>query len=463
MMLRNLVESLAPDWKPRAAPFPVTFHTAEASRAIEAGGKRHEFPQLVLSATALARLRSRLLDCRETGDWGALTRRDWRYASECLSIGEARLLDDPGFVAAFLSARDACRSTPSSTNLLARWYVRNFEPNLDGIRQIGRYLAGNLLSLRAHWVALHERCGLFDADRVVPALAEILVSAGTEPAAVLHGLSCPSSLLSSRLFGYVFVAVCQKVAAEAPRDIVWIKGMTGWAFGSNGVFLHGFIPDAGAAYAEAMLRPWVGRFSGEGVQSLVAPRLLGLLLDPRINSGGWSGVSEPAQAVMLGWMTKDALEQFLEVVDETVQAYQSRMWAERREFWLSYYDRQYIRECWVVFGRRGAALARHLAARKNNPSLTNFANFLRDVGGDPNQAVLLMKIGTLVIADWSHNGRCHIWLQNNPAAPRLYQAEYLREDLMSGADFEAPHHKNWQAGIDDFIGSHLGAEPPPGV
>ncbi len=460
MMLRQLVESLEPDWKPRAAPFPATLRVAEARRAVEDGQERREPPRLELSALALARLRARLFECHRAGDWGALVPRDWRYANECLSIGEAPLIDDPGFITAFLLALKAHRSTPFSVNLLARWYVRSFEPDHDGIRQIGRHLAAHLPSLRPSWIALHDRCGIFDPDRAVPALAARLGAPGTDPAAVLGGLSCPPSLLSSRLFGHVFAEVCRTAATEPPRDIGWIGSLTGWAFGSNGVFQHGLIPGAAEAYAEAMLRPWIGRFPDEEVRSLTVGRLLGLMLDPRTNPAGWSGVSEPARAVMLGWMTKDVLEQFLEVVDETVQAYQSRIWAERRLFWLSYYDRQYIRECWVVFGRRGAALARHLAVRKDNPSLTHFANFLRDVGGDPNQAVLLMRIGPLLVADWSHNGRCHIWLRGNPAAPRLYQAEYLREDLMSGADFEAPHHKNWQAGIEGFITSHLGVEPP---
>ena len=463
MMLRQLLDSLEPDWKPRAAPFPATLRTAEARRAVETGRERREPPRLELSAVALVRLRGRLLECHKAGDWSSLTPRDWRYATECLAIGETRLIDDPEFVAAFLPALDAHRSTPSSTNLLARWYVRNFEPEHDGIRQVGCHLATRLPGLRPNWIALHDRCAVFDPDRAVPALARELDGPGTDPGAALGGLPCPPSLLSSRLFGHVFVAVCRMAATEPPKDIAWIKGLTGWAFGSNAVFQHGLIPGAAAAYAEAMLRPWVDRLPGEEIRSLVVPRLIGLMQDPRTNPADWSEVSEPARRVMLGWMTKDALEQFLEVVDETVQAYQSRIWAERRLFWLSYYDRHAIGECWVVFGRRGAALARHLAARKDNPSLTHFANFLRDVGGDPNQAVLLMRVGPLLVADWSHNGRCHIWLRDNPAAPRLYQAEYLREDLMSGADFEAPHHKNWQAAIAGFITSHLGVEPPPGV
>ena len=459
MTLRELAEGLALDWKPRVAPFPSTFRLTEARLAVEAAKMRYEPPQLELSASVLDQLRSRLLDCRRSGDWSTLSLREWRYSNECLSLGEPRLIDDPDFIAVFLAARETGRPKPSWINLLARCYARNFEPDHEGIRKIGGYLAANLPHLHTSWVALHECCGVFESDRALPVLAAMFAAPGVEPAAVLGGLSCPPTLLSSRLFGHVFAAVCRMVAMRHPGDMGKIETLAAWAFGCKGGFQYKLIPGAAAAYAEAMLRPWAGQFPGEEIRSLIVTRVLGLMPDPRINPADWSEVGEEARAVMLGWMTKDALDQFLEVVDDTVPAHQSRMWAERRRFWMSYCERNRIRECWVVFGRRGAALARHLAADKGNPSLTNLGNFLRDLGGDPNQAVLLMMIGALVIADWSHNGRCQIWLEGNPAAPALYQAEYIRDDLMVGADFETPHHKDWQAGVDDFISRHLGLAP----
>ncbi|MEI8395127.1 MAG: EH signature domain-containing protein [Rhodospirillaceae bacterium] len=153
---------------------------------------------------------------------------------------------------------------------------------------------------------------------------------------------------------------------------------------------------------------------------------------------------------------KDRLDQFFEVVEVSVPAYQSRMWAERRQYWLSYLENQSIIDCRVVFGRRGAALARQMATREDNQSLSDFADFSHDPGIDPNQAVLLMKFCALLVADWSHSGRCYIWLKDNPAAPVMNRNEYLRSDLMSDADFETPHNRNWQNSVDDFIAGPSG-------
>ncbi len=455
MMLRELVDSLPDDWAPRAIAFPAVCRTAEACLKLQAVKERREVPQLELSAGALDRLRQRLELCHRCGDWAPLLPRDWRYANECLAIGEPRLIDDLEFTADFLLALATHRPTPSSANLLARWYVRNFEPGHAGLRLIGAHLTENSHRLRPGWINLHDRCGLFDPDAALPALAALFCNDEAGPAEILRALSCPPSILSSRLFGYVFLSVCQMIAGMPPKSACGIQNLAAWAFGGKDIFQYRGYPDAEAIYAEALLRPWTGSFPGEEIRTTIVPQLLGLMQDPRINRAGWAKVSEPARRVMLSWMTKDSLEQFLEVVDDTIQAYQSRMWAERRDFWLSHYERHYIQECWVVFGRRGAALARHLAVAKRNPSLMHYATFLAELGGDPNQAVLLMKIGSLVIADWSHNGRCHIWLPDNPSAPQLYQPEYIRDDLMSGADFEAPHHKSWQEGVDKFIASHL--------
>ena len=77
---------------------------------------------------------------------------------------------------------------------------------------------------------------------------------------------------------------------------------------------------------------------------------------------------------------------------------------------------------------------------------------------------LVMKIGTLVVADWSHNGRCIIWQGDDETAPSLYRSEY---DSGSLAPMNAPqggleksHHGsinlNWQRAISEFIRQQTG-------
>ena len=132
------------------------------------------------------------------------------------------------------------------------------------------------------------------------------------------------------------------------------------------------------------------------------------------------------------------------------------MWSSRRKFWSAYYDKGYIEEAWVVFGRRGAAIARYTPGTPDWHAIISFGTFIGDSTGDQRQAVLLMKLGSLIIADWSHNGCCHIWLPSNNNAPKLFKREYFRSDLTIGSDFEQPHVKLWQTEIHNYIRANTG-------
>ena len=453
MMLREFVARLPMDWTPRKVVFPAGCRMAEARATIEDRSAKSESKRALLPTVNLEFLKLRLIEACRRSAWTELSPRDWRYSSECLTIGEPRLIDDEVFVGSYLGSH-ATLSVPAAADRLARWYIRNFTPDHGGFRSVGAFLSGRLDRLRPNWAELHRSFALFELDEVVPRLADALMTSGKPPPEFLTSIHCPASALSSLLLGRVFVEVCGRIThGPAPAPEV-LRMLGGWAY--PGAFLYGAVPGAQAMLAEAMLLPWARRFPEEAARSYVVSFLLTVLNDPRTNPTAWTHVSESARGIMLRLMIKDALEQFLEVVDETVQIHQTRMWAERRQFWSSYYDNGYIQECWVVFGRRGAALSRHLAASRNNPALGNFGSFVRDIGGDTSQAVLLMKLGNLLVADWSHNGRCYIWSAGNGRAPKLYQNEYLREDLLSGADIETPHHKNWQDLVRECIAGQLG-------
>lgn len=114
-----------------------------------------------------------------------------------------------------------------------------------------------------------------------------------------------------------------------------------------------------------------------------------------------------------------------------------------------------MREAWVVFAREGAARARDLSD-KNAGATAGFGSFQRGGGVQSNHAVLLAQIGTIVIADWSHNGKCHIWLERNQDAPKLYRPDYSRFDLTRGSDFNQVHHSGWQTAVYNFINRHIG-------
>ena len=120
-----------------------------------------------------------------------------------------------------------------------------------------------------------------------------------------------------------------------------------------------------------------------------------------------------AWQIALRWFAEQSLRQFLDVVDQVADPH---MWKYRRAFWEAVYNKNLIDAAWVVFDASGGR-----AARSRYGQNTRFAEF--SGGVQPGHAVLLLQIGGSVVAEWSHNGRCHIWNDGNDG-PRLYQPSY---------------------------------------
>ena len=126
------------------------------------------------------------------------------------------------------------------------------------------------------------------------------------------------------------------------------------------------------------------------------------------------------------------------------------MWKYRRPFWEAVYRKDLISEAWVVFDRQGALIARKAFGKD-----ISFATFDRRGTIQAGHAVLLLRIGRGMVAEWSHNGKCIIWDDaGSPDAPKLYRREYSPNELRAPSGpvddriFACVHHSastyGWQ-------------------
>src|SRR5690606_766475 len=124
-----------------------------------------------------------------------------------------------------------------------------------------------------------------------------------------------------------------------------------------------------------------------------------------------------------------------------------------------------IEAAWVAFGPEGTAIA-----RKAFGSEVRFAELFKQMKSvDPGHAVLLMRIGNGVIADWSHMGMCNIWLDAaDPTAPKLYEERYGSNDVQirsESSSTDAFSHINppgytWQRKAATFLYEMTGRRLP---
>jgi EH_Signature domain len=153
---------------------------------------------------------------------------------------------------------------------------------------------------------------------------------------------------------------------------------------------------------------------------------------------------------MVRWLAQATLEQFLKVVDRVAAKQQ---WDYRRTFWGAYIAKRAITNSWVAFGSEGARFAKQLSKNTADKMRLRFAT-LEGAGAD--QAVLLLRIGDLVIADWSHNGRLRIWRRGNDSVPEFNNPHYIAKTLRTNSDFDTVHlpPDGWQARAEAYIRKH---------
>jgi hypothetical protein len=291
---------------------------------------------------------------------------------------------------------------------------------------------------------------LFDPAQAPRQLAR-LTSDSNNPRGELEKVGLSGQLLVSGLSAHVFLSALKTIAKrlgtepkleEVDRAIAWIRNKNGG--------MH--FTAHRAALADTLLLPWTQQEPNQGIRHKIQSFLIDNLGDPRIDGGLWIGTNDAGRDVLIRWLAQATLEQFLKVVDRVAEKHQ---WDYRRAFWSAYIERGLVGNAWVAFGTAGAQVAKRIADDTSDSLMSRFATL---GGASADQAVLLLRIGDLVVADWSHNGRLRIWRRGNFRAPQLSLKSYLATDLRTDSDFDAVHlpADGWQNRTEAYIRRHTG-------
>ncbi len=380
-----------------------------------------------------------------------LTVRDMRLAASCLFEGEKPLAENWNFLDQYLDALRSIRSR-GATKRLIHAYCIHFDPRHDGIQKIGSYLREAIVSLagRWEWPERQRRFKLFDPTQAPRLLAALTLDSKT-PRAELKKVGLSGQLLSGGLSAHIFLSalknIQERLAAnarleEVDRAIAWVRG------DEEGEYFTAYR----GALVNALLLPWCEREPVETVRAKIQSYLLENFDDPRVDGGSWLGTDDAARDVMVRWLAQATLEQFLRVVDRVAAKHQ---WEYRRAFWSAYIEKKVVGNAWVAFGSSGARVATKISNDTGDKLMRRFAT-LGGAGAD--QAVLLLSIGDLIVADWSHNGRLRIWRRGSGKPPQFHLKSYSASELRSDSDFDAVHlpPDGWQGRTEAYIRRHTG-------
>lgn len=385
-------------------------------------------------------------------NWQNRTRQELRNIGLCLWLGETPLAENMAFLKKFL-ATCTYQNRKSLCRAIIFSYLNHYSHRNKAIKLIGNWLSSQVMNWDWHWADREKELLIFSDDNVPRTIMQVTLN-GTQPVAqaleacglsgTLHSSGMAQSAFREALVEYQDIA--KNEDSHTTQNI--LRRIIEWATIGQSKFTY---PKLKVLFIESLLMPWSKISVANEVKITTQSMLINSFHDPRIAKGDWIGVKETALQVIRGWLVERALMQFLDVVDEFAHDHQ---WKYRRAFWLAYYKKGYIREGWVAFARNGARKSVRLAEKNDDPSWYNFAKL--DGAGDHDHAVLILQIGDVIVADFSHNGKCRIWDGGNDNRPNLYKESYRRAQLMYGnADHEFTHtsspYYTWQKKVSSAI------------
>lgn len=319
-------------------------------------------------------------------------------------------------------------------------YLDSFSPGAEHTGKIGQALlsAKDRLPLRSAKL-VESFPGILNSSKAVDVLVEAMMAARHPYEHLVSlGLRQPHA---PGLMDHVHLRFIEKLQdglgrkEHAEKLLSWIKP-------------EGKPPKSGGA-AEALtalLRPWVRKDPDADWQSSTTHRLVDMYGDPRRSTGApWYRVGEAERAVFFRWLTGENLKLLFDAITDTND---SHMWAERREFYLGLHRQKRIDAAWVAFARSGALEARRILKAAGHENSLDFGKQVAG-GSRSNTSLLIAKIGHKIVVDGSHSYKVHVFDEDDPKAPKLYQPIYDCEQirLRTPERQKKSHHGGWQSWV----------------
>lgn len=338
---------------------------------------------------------------------------------------------------------------------LIKVLLLRFDPENVGFRRwltTARAIVENSKSPRiSKWAERCTRFGLLERNGPEE-FARHIRQAGRKFAEIEEEAGFVGELAQSEFLCWVCDALSKSVSADLKREQLEGPELSSLLsfFQSDSKKLR--FESRRKTIADALLLPFTNSDPPDGIREPLKKFFITFYGDPRIWPWRlWDQVDERARGVLIRWLVTATLEDFFRVIGGS--ALESH-WQYREAFWRAYLNEGVIEEAWVVLGDRVSRSAISMLKGAGG-------GYARLTGGvQREQSVLIMRIGNLIFAEWSHNGTCRAWLVDDKKAPKMYKQSYHRSDLVWDPRFAQEHRGSdrgsWQQKVADFIREHTG-------
>ena len=367
-----------------------------------------------------------------------LSKKQLRQAIWCLWETKPALAEDDGVLRRLL---DLIVSSGKRRlfKALSTVYLSQFRNDRPGLSIISSTLQAAASSFGFPWNEFQQNFALYDIVNGPDRIAQMALTQEKAATEVMREIGLSALSAQSGFAEAITKSILRRIAKDTTRShgrrLELIKL---FALDQKGSQLF---PSLDIDIAEALVRPVIaaGGTPDDSIKDPILDILIRLFDDPRLKSGRWEKMAE-IKDVVISWLTKQSLRQFLDIVDRiTTEPTEKDMWKYRRAFWEAIYENGLIKGAWVVFADDGVNETRRFFGDE-----VKFGRFRR--GGTKqtrsSHAVLLLQIGRGIVSDWSHNGKVNVWSSaEDTTAPKLYKPWYKSNEVQySKADLKTKNH-----------------------
>jgi hypothetical protein len=167
--------------------------------------------------------------------------------------------------------------------------------------------------------------------------------------------------------------------------------------------------------AKYLLAPWLdGKAEPQdSVREAVRVFLLERLGDPWSSAKRWVLAGEDASDLMKRWLTQVSLKVFFALIRDQAL---DKHWRYREAFWTACLEHGAIKEAWLVLGSQTRYAAETIKDLRGT--------YGRLQEAEASQSVLLLRVGSLILCEWSHDGSLRAWNGAEGLTPKLRLEEY---------------------------------------
>lgn len=454
MKLRHAIHFL----QTRLSQFKLT-NSANSLVEVSAQLKQHAITQHLIfpPPLELSDLDKRFRQAIDSQNWQMLSLRDWRRVPFVLWYQSPYLVEFPTFLQQFWQKLE---HHPKLIKRVLKVYLQTFTPQHR--REIAVFLQTQFNSTNrftpylSDWTTVQHHYQLFSADETtITQFAHVCLQAGGLK--ILQQAQLTGDLAQSGYVHAVYNAALGLIKQNEWQNLTQLENFLTWSCEQQQLRY----PHYRIALVESLLHPYLKKKPTVVIQKTIQIFLIQILKDPRTNKHAWTGIAAIYIDCFSRWLMNSTLETFFSLLDHCAL---DSHWQYRRDFWQYYHETHQIDEAWLAVGKN---IQQFIYSHDELKTALNYA-ILTGRGIRKTHAVLLFRIQNLIIAEWSHEGKCHIWRTDNPYAPTLYLAQYSREQLTlyslrikpahkaSGLIHHNKEDKGWQWDIAHFIEQETG-------